>query len=191
MCDKGAWPLVAPDGRLIGVMKKGEYFLTDAMAQTPEMVAAAAKLTPEQTLYYKSGDKISIEVNAGLVNKGNQRAKARLLEQLKAHGVEVADGRPVKLVVSVIELPQSKMSYRVGSEPARDLVYTPVEYRLELFSEGKSVWKKSMEFRGGRQKPNQTGEQFLKDAREESDTFVDVFEVPRAVPRPEKELGIF
>jgi hypothetical protein len=189
---KGAWPFVTPDGRLVTVSKKGDskYYLTDEMAQSPEMLSASSKVKPEQTMYYKPGDAVSIQVNVTGIDKGDQRAKTRLMEQLKAQGVEVAEGRPVKIVVSVLDLPKSRLKVDTGSDAGKEIAYTPVEYKIEVFSQGQSVWKQSQEYRGpmGFKKKDQSWDDFIAAGRKEYEKFVDQFEVPRGVPKAEKEL---
>jgi hypothetical protein len=194
----------APGGRSGGAAHAGRYWYITAglnprvktLASTilPDAAAkkVAAGLDPEKLLAVKPGASVSLEVNIDFPGDARERVVKALEAKLKANGVRIAEGQPIKLTATTAPGESRQMQYhrfgRMGA--AETITVNEQKLRIAFEMDGQPLWENVSTVGAPMMlslKKDQSIDQAIAESKANAWHFFERVDIPKHVPRlPEK-----
>jgi hypothetical protein len=154
----------------------------------------AAALDAKDVMVVRPGAKVSLDVQFDGPPEARQKAEARARAELERNGVTVADGQPVRLLISSApgetkDLGYGRTNLRTGRREVEETVsVTQQLYRVALLAGEKTVlWETRSGFTGQGlflKEENKSMVQVIEESKAKSYRFFENVQIPRLVPKP-------
>jgi hypothetical protein len=174
---------------------KKSYALVSATLPDDPAKKAAAALDPKQVQAVYPGAKVSLEVNLGGEPEDVRKTVTdALTARLKANGVAVADGQPVKLTATETTGQTREISYQMFGQPGSTKAsYTEKKLSLAFTADGQTAWEA-----GGvigppffiTLKKGQTISEAIAQHQAQGYNFFKNAELPHMVPKPREPMAL-
>ncbi|HOW70543.1 MAG TPA: hypothetical protein PKY77_08080 [Phycisphaerae bacterium] len=167
--------------------------LTSAVLPHEQAQKAAAGLKMDDLMAVKPGASVSLEVAIGTSQDIQDRVTKSLTERLKADGIRVAAGQPVKLVASNVPGETREITYhlfgRMGDQKAS---VTEMKLGLSFVENSKTLWEKTQTSGAPMMitlKEGQTANEAIEANRAGVWKFFETCPLPKFVPKARERLG--
>ena len=155
----------------------------------------AASLRVNDLLLIRPGAKVSLDIQFDGPPEAREKAEARARAELTQHGVTVADGQPVRLLISskageTKQIGYGRTMFGPGGrrEPEETLSVTEQIHRVALLVGEKTVvWEANGRFTGQgifRKEESKSMGEVIEEAKQNSYRFFEHIEIPKVIPKP-------
>jgi hypothetical protein len=145
----------------------------------PAAAKHAASLDPRNLMAVQPGSKVSLEINFQGPPEARQKVEANVRQQLQRNGVTVAEGQPVRLLVS------SGEGELRGPEAARGQTGTQLNFRVAYIGgEDTVLWQVAGRSTQGAPVSRPLGQGKVLVPRDTRFAFFDSVRIPQLVPKP-------
>jgi hypothetical protein len=169
------------------------HVLASAVLPHPAVKKETANLKPEDYLVVRPGVSVSVEINIEAPPEGREKVVKSIESKLKANGLTIADGQPLKLIATTTPGESRELSYHLFGSPGYGKV-TVNEKKLRVAFEldGKAIWENTNVSGAGGMfslKKDQTVEQAIAERMAEAWHFFENVELPKQVAGVGEKVG--
>ena len=173
--------------------QKKEYTLTGGPLPLDAARKMAARIKPGVAYLFAPGDKVSIDISQPAMSaESKTKAIASLTAQLKAIGVDVAEGQPMRLILTKTPGQNANMAYRAGGA-LQTVNYTIQQYTIKLMAADTLAWEMKDDSGMGpfvmSLQPGVTVQEVLNKNMEYMDQFFVRVRIPRLIAQPSTKPG--
>ena len=176
-----------------GSARSAGKVLASAVLPHEQAQKVAAGLNTDDLMAVKPGGSVSLEVSIGTSQDIQDRVTKSLTERLKANGITVTAGQPVKLVASNTPGQTKEITYQMFGRMADQKVsVAEMKLGLSFVQDGKTLWEKTQTAGAPAMitmKEGQTADQAVEADRAGSWKFFESASLPRYVPKAREKLG--
>jgi hypothetical protein len=150
--------------------------------------SAAPPVKVEDLLVFRKGDQVAIDLSTDAPADVRDKIQASLEKQVKAMGLTVGGGGPVRIVASTAAGETRNMEYRVFGRGVQSVSVTEKIHTLRVELDGKEVWKATSKAGASfivSARKGQSLDDAIREEQNQSYNWLATVAIPRELVRPE------